>query len=308
MLGHRTWKWKRDGPHHGIEKHWKDTPSKKENLLQTNIQNSSGKREITMRKSSLRESRNYDANISYATSANSNGWSSRKDCSKSSKNSESSAAQGGSLIRLRPQWPGTSQRRPRTQAPSIHFSRRVIAWRRKDTNEKPNRESFWIAVKKFTEVIDISISPITFKQFLKVEKYGFLLRNSRNKWQSKIQCHSESKTNVSFDRKQCKQARLPNQLSPKADREERYCHIARKRPTGNLPRTRRVSRQNELLEKGSVRMRKRGGGFTSLQTHDLRMRNSWQGPKVRAARRERAFLRAFVDRFSEQIWTNKVIF
>ena len=33
-------------------------------------------------------------------------------------------------------------------------------------------------------------------------------------------------------------------------------------------------RETELLEKGSVRMRKRGGGFSSLQTHDLRMRNS----------------------------------
>ena len=46
---------------------------KKENLLEINIQDGSGKREVTMRKSSLRESRNYDANISYATSANSNG-------------------------------------------------------------------------------------------------------------------------------------------------------------------------------------------------------------------------------------------
>ena len=116
-----------------------------------------------MRKSSLRESSNYDANSSYATSANSNGWPARKDCSKSSNLSESSAAQGGSRIRLRPQWPGTSQRRPRTQAPSIHFSRRVIAWRRKDTNEKPNREPFWIAVKSLprSSISAYPLSPLS---------------------------------------------------------------------------------------------------------------------------------------------------
>ena len=44
---------------------------KKENLLETNIQDGSGKREVTMRKSSLRESRNYGAN-SNATAVNSN--------------------------------------------------------------------------------------------------------------------------------------------------------------------------------------------------------------------------------------------
>ena len=45
---------------------------KKENLLEINIQEGSGKREVTMRKSSLRESNNYDAN-SHATPVNSNG-------------------------------------------------------------------------------------------------------------------------------------------------------------------------------------------------------------------------------------------
>ena len=64
---------KRYGPNRGLEKHRKDTPLKKEKLVQIIIQEGSGKREVTMRKSSLRESRNYDANISYATSANSNG-------------------------------------------------------------------------------------------------------------------------------------------------------------------------------------------------------------------------------------------
>ena len=39
----------------------------------------------------------------------------------------SPAALGGSRIRLRPQWPGELQRRPRTQVSSIHFSRKVIA-------------------------------------------------------------------------------------------------------------------------------------------------------------------------------------
>ena len=39
---------------------------KKEKLVEINIQEGSGKREVTMRKSSLRESRNYDAN-SHAT-------------------------------------------------------------------------------------------------------------------------------------------------------------------------------------------------------------------------------------------------
>ena len=48
----------------------------------------------------------------------------QKACSKSSG---SSAAQGGKRIKLRPQWPGVLQRRPRTHASPIHFSRKVIA-------------------------------------------------------------------------------------------------------------------------------------------------------------------------------------
>ena len=48
----------------------------------------------------------------------------KKACSKSCG---SSSAQGGHRIRLRPQWPGVVQRRPRTQASPIHFSRKVIA-------------------------------------------------------------------------------------------------------------------------------------------------------------------------------------
>jgi hypothetical protein len=63
---------KRNGPYHGLRKHRKDTPMKKENLVEINIQEESGKREVTMRKSSLRESSNYDAN-SHATPVNSNG-------------------------------------------------------------------------------------------------------------------------------------------------------------------------------------------------------------------------------------------
>ena len=43
---------------------------KKENLLEINIPDGSGKREVAMRKSSLRESRIYDAN-SHATPVNS---------------------------------------------------------------------------------------------------------------------------------------------------------------------------------------------------------------------------------------------
>ena len=66
----------------------------------------------------------------------------QKACSKSCG---SSSALGGKRIRLRPQWPGVLQRRSRTQASPIHFSRKVIAWRTKDTTEKPNRESIWIA-------------------------------------------------------------------------------------------------------------------------------------------------------------------
>ena len=68
----------------------------------------------------------------------------QKACSKSSG---SSSALGGKRIKLRPQWPGVLQRRPRTHASPIHFSRKVIAWRTKDTTEKPNRESIWIAFK-----------------------------------------------------------------------------------------------------------------------------------------------------------------
>ena len=56
----------------GQRKHREDTPMKKENLLEINIQEGSGKREVTTRKSSLRESSNYDAN-SHATPVNSNG-------------------------------------------------------------------------------------------------------------------------------------------------------------------------------------------------------------------------------------------
>ena len=48
----------------------------------------------------------------------------RKACSKSCG---SSSAQGGHRIRLRPQWPGVVQRRPRTQASPIQISRKVIA-------------------------------------------------------------------------------------------------------------------------------------------------------------------------------------
>ena len=68
----------------------------------------------------------------------------QKACSKSCG---SSSALGGKRIKLRPQWPGVLQRRPRTHASPIHFSRKVIAWRTKDTTEKPNRESIWIAFK-----------------------------------------------------------------------------------------------------------------------------------------------------------------
>ena len=48
----------------------------------------------------------------------------KKACSKSCG---SSSALGGYRIKLRPQWPGVLQRRPRTQASHIHFSRKVIA-------------------------------------------------------------------------------------------------------------------------------------------------------------------------------------
>ena len=58
-----------------------------------------------------------------------------------------SAAQGGYRIRLRPQWAGWIQRRPRTQAFLNQVSRKAIAWRTKDTTEKRTRESFWIAFK-----------------------------------------------------------------------------------------------------------------------------------------------------------------
>ena len=106
MPGHRTWKWKERWTKSWPRKTQKRHSIEKRKLIEIIIQEGSGKREVTMRKSSLRESSNYDANNSYATSANSNGWPSRKDCSKSSNRSESSAAQGGSRIRLRPQWPG----------------------------------------------------------------------------------------------------------------------------------------------------------------------------------------------------------
>ena len=70
---------------------------------------------------------NYDGS-SHANRVNSNGRPSGKDCSKSSEPiSQCSAALGGSRIKLRPQWPGELQRRPRTQVSSIHFSRKVIA-------------------------------------------------------------------------------------------------------------------------------------------------------------------------------------
>ena len=48
----------------------------------------------------------------------------QKACSKSCG---SSSALGGKRIKLRPQWPGVLQRRPRTHASPIHFSRKVIA-------------------------------------------------------------------------------------------------------------------------------------------------------------------------------------
>ena len=46
----------------------------------------------------------------------------KKACSKSCG---SFSAQGGHRIRLRPQWPGVVQRRPRTQASPIQISRKV---------------------------------------------------------------------------------------------------------------------------------------------------------------------------------------
>ena len=48
----------------------------------------------------------------------------KKACSKPCG---SSSAQGGHRIRLRPQWPGVVQRRPRKQASPIQFSHKVIA-------------------------------------------------------------------------------------------------------------------------------------------------------------------------------------
>ena len=62
-----------------------------------------------------------------------------------------STAQGGHRIRLRPQWPGVIQRRPHTQASPNQISRKVIAWRIKDTTEKPNRESIWIALNFYKD-------------------------------------------------------------------------------------------------------------------------------------------------------------
>ena len=62
----------------------------------------------------------------------------KKACSKSCG---SSSAQGGQRIRLRPQWPGVIQRRPHTQASPNQISRKMIARRKKDTTEKPNREA-----------------------------------------------------------------------------------------------------------------------------------------------------------------------
>ncbi len=44
----------------------------KEKMVEINMHDGSGKREVTMRKSSLRESRNYDVN-SHATPVNTNG-------------------------------------------------------------------------------------------------------------------------------------------------------------------------------------------------------------------------------------------
>ena len=129
-----------------------------------------------------------------------------------------------------------------------------------------------------------------------------------NLGQSKIQCQYESKTRVSSSRKQCRQARLPNQLLPKSDKEDRCWYNARIRPTGNSPRTKRVKRLKEPLEKGSVRTRKRGGGFASWPTHALRTRIFWYGPAGRPAIRERASLKALAVKLSTKCELRLILF
>ena len=64
------------------------------------------------------------------------------------KIAQNSYRMGGYCKRFRRQFSGGKQRRPPTQVSLIQHSLREIVWRTNDANEKPSRESVWIALRR----------------------------------------------------------------------------------------------------------------------------------------------------------------
>ena len=126
----------------------------------------------------------------------------------SATSSGNSASLGGCIKRLRDQWSGGLQGRPRAHTSLIQDSLRAIACLRKDPKETATRYWVWVFFNKLTRS-STNAKPRSFLQLSRArEKTGNFNRNSSKWGQSKIQCHSESRTNASPVMRQWRHARL----------------------------------------------------------------------------------------------------
>ena len=126
---------------------------------------------------------------------------------------------------LRCQWEGGTQRRPRTHTLSNHFFLSMVAWRMNVAKEKPHLEPSCIERNKSCKSVSmLKFCWVEFSLIERniVEKWGYFERRDENWLQSKIQCHSESRTMVSELSTQKRRDRLQKSDVQKLVKEDLY--------------------------------------------------------------------------------------
>ena len=126
---------------------------------------------------------------------------------------------------LRCQWEGGTHRRPRTHTLSNHSFLALVAWRMNVAKENPHLESSCIErnkSRKSVSTLKFCWTDFSLIECKTVEKWGYFERSDENWSQSKIQCHSESRTTVSELSTQKRQDHLQKADVQKSFKEDRY--------------------------------------------------------------------------------------